>query len=75
MGKPTGFIEWQRVLPKKKSVAERLGDFKEFYQQSDAAGFIRLYGLPQRVRALKDRELAKGNGAVEPAEADALALA
>jgi glutamate synthase (NADPH/NADH) small chain len=37
MGKPTGFIEWQRVLPKKKSVAERLGDFKEFYQPSDAA--------------------------------------
>jgi argininosuccinate synthase len=29
----------------------------DVYQQSDAAGFIRLYGLPQRVRALKDREL------------------
>jgi argininosuccinate synthase len=29
----------------------------EVYQQSDAAGFIRLFGLPQRVRALKDREL------------------
>ncbi len=28
------------------------------YQQSDAAGFIRLFGLPQRVRAIKDRELA-----------------
>jgi hypothetical protein len=27
------------------------------YQQSDAAGFIRLYGLPNRVRALKDAEL------------------
>ena len=30
----------------------------DVYQQSDAAGFIRLFGLPQRVRALKDRELA-----------------
>jgi argininosuccinate synthase len=29
----------------------------EVYQQSDAAGFIRLFGLPQRVRALKDRKL------------------
>jgi glutamate synthase (NADPH/NADH) small chain len=37
MGKPTGFIEWQRVLPKKRSVTERLGDFKEFYQTSDPA--------------------------------------
>jgi len=44
---------------------ERFVTFGEddVYQQSDAAGFIRLYGLPQRVRALKDRELAlKGNG-------------
>ena len=29
------------------------------YQQSDAAGFIRLFGLSQRVRALKDQELAR----------------
>ncbi|MGQ0640273.1 MAG: argininosuccinate synthase [Gemmatimonadaceae bacterium] len=29
----------------------------DVYQQSDAAGFIRLYGLSQRVRALKDQEL------------------
>jgi len=35
------------------------GEDDGVYQQSDAAGFIRLYGLPQRVRALKDRELAK----------------
>lgn len=56
---------------------ERFVTFGEddVYQQSDAAGFIRLYGLPQRVRALKDRELAKGNGADEPAEASAMALA
>ena len=30
----------------------------DVYEQSDAAGFIRLYGLSQRVRALKDQELA-----------------
>jgi argininosuccinate synthase len=29
----------------------------DVYQQSDAAGFIRLFGLPNRVRALKDRKL------------------
>jgi hypothetical protein len=28
------------------------------YQQSDAAGFIRLFALPARVRAIKDQELA-----------------
>ncbi len=45
----------------------------DVYQQSDAAGFIRLYGLPQRVRALKDRELtARGvdvpaDGSMPPA--------
>lgn len=39
---------------------ERFVTFGEddVYQQSDAAGFIRLFGLPQRVRALKDQELA-----------------
>ncbi|MEX2179686.1 MAG: argininosuccinate synthase [Gemmatimonadaceae bacterium] len=39
---------------------ERFVTFGEddVYQQSDAAGFIRLYGLSQRVRALKDQELA-----------------
>jgi argininosuccinate synthase len=38
---------------------ERFVTFGEddVYQQSDAAGFIRLYGLAQRVRALKDQEL------------------
>lgn len=35
------------------------GEDDGVYQQADAAGFIRLYGLPQRVRALKDRELAR----------------
>ena len=39
---------------------ERFVTFGEddVYQQNDAAGFIRLYGLSQRVRALKDREMA-----------------
>ena len=38
---------------------ERFVTFGEdnVYQQSDAAGFIRLYGLPYRVRALKDAEM------------------
>jgi len=42
----------------------------EVYQQSDAAGFIRLFGLSQRVRALKDQELAAKN-AEHPAPAEA----
>jgi hypothetical protein len=29
------------------------------YAQSDAAGFIRLYGLSNRVRALRDQERAE----------------
>ena len=38
---------------------ERFVTFGEdnVYQQSDAGGFIRLYGLPYRVRALKDAEM------------------
>jgi argininosuccinate synthase len=41
---------------------ERFVTFGEddVYQQSDAAGFIRLFALPARVRAIKDRELAEG---------------
>ena len=56
---------------------ERFVTFGEddVYQQSDAAGFIRLYGLPQRVRALKDRELV-AQGKLEGAATDsALELA
>jgi len=37
MGKPTGFIEWQRVLPKKRGVGERLADYKELYLPVDEA--------------------------------------
>ena len=42
---------------------ERFVTFGEddVYQQSDAAGFIRLYGLSQRVRALKDLEAGQGS--------------
>jgi argininosuccinate synthase len=47
---------------------ERFVTFGEddVYQQSDAAGFIRLYGLSQRVRALKDLELQRATP-VQPA--------
>ncbi len=37
------------------------GEDDGVYQQSDAAGFIRLYGLPMRVRALKDLEIAQNH--------------
>ena len=54
---------------------ERFVTFGEddVYQQSDAAGFIRLYGLSMRVRAIKDQEMAaaraasSAEGASEPA--------
>jgi glutamate synthase (NADPH) small chain len=29
MGKPTGFIEWSRLVPRKRAVAERLRDWRE----------------------------------------------
>ncbi len=32
MGKPTGFLEYQRELPKKRSVTERIKDYNEFYK-------------------------------------------
>ncbi|HEX6574570.1 MAG TPA: argininosuccinate synthase [Gemmatimonadaceae bacterium] len=50
---------------------ERFVTFGEddVYQQSDAAGFIRLYSLPDRVRAVRDRELAaKAVAPVSPTE-------
>jgi len=34
MGKPTGFIEWSRLLPKKRPVAERLRDWREVESES-----------------------------------------
>ncbi len=51
---------------------ERFVTFGEddVYQQSDAAGFIRLYGLSARVRAIRDREMAARNGS-HPASVDA----
>ena len=58
---------------------ERFVTFGEddVYEQSDAAGFIRLYGLSMRVRAIKDQELAaaqapaKTPGASKPALVEA----
>ena len=51
---------------------ERFVTFGEddVYQQSDAAGFIRLYGLSNRVRALRDRELAAARADVAGSPAD-----
>ena len=61
---------------------ERFVTFGEddVYQQSDAAGFIRLYGLSARVRAIRDREMAaRRNGshtsAVDAEEPATLAIA
>jgi len=34
----------------------------DVYSQGDAGGFIRLFGLTNRVRALKDLELQRKNG-------------
>src|SRR5207344_411290 len=47
---------------------ERFVTFGEddVYEQSDAAGFIRLYGLSMRVRALKDQEAAAESATVLP---------
>ncbi len=56
---------------------ERFVTFGEddVYEQSDAAGFIRLYGLSQRVRALKDQQMAQAAGAAADAKAASLAIA
>lgn len=60
---------------------ERFVTFGEddVYQQSDAAGFIRLFALPARVRALKDQEMgltsATNGGHAVAAPADALTAA
>jgi argininosuccinate synthase len=50
---------------------ERFVTFGEddVYEQSDAAGYIRLYGLSQRVRAIKDAELVAKNEAAAVAKA------
>jgi argininosuccinate synthase len=53
---------------------ERFVTFGEddVYQQSDAAGFIRLFALPARVRALKDQEMMRAASVVDlPASAAA----
>ena len=35
MGKPTGFMEFGRELPKKRDPKERINDFKELYVPFD----------------------------------------
>jgi glutamate synthase (NADPH/NADH) small chain len=37
MGKPTGFLEYNRELPSKRPVSERKGDYKEFINHYDGA--------------------------------------
>ncbi len=60
---------------------ERFVTFGEddVYQQSDAAGFIRLYGLSARVRAIRDQEMAasrrENEGKSESRESTTLAIA
>jgi argininosuccinate synthase len=56
---------------------ERFVTFGEddVYQQSDAAGFIRLFALPARVRAIKDQELAATQSASAAAPAPIVATA
>jgi argininosuccinate synthase len=56
---------------------ERFVTFGEddVYKQSDAGGFIRLYSLPSRVRALHDQELASRAVAPVTSHDDAPALA
>jgi argininosuccinate synthase len=55
---------------------ERFVTFGEddVYEQSDAAGFIRLYGLSMRVRAIKDQEMAAARSAPTPVGASEAAL-
>ena len=49
---------------------ERFVTFGEddVYEQSDAAGFIRLFALPARVRAIKDQEMGLTPAPVAPVE-------
>ncbi|MFL5468393.1 MAG: argininosuccinate synthase [Gemmatimonadaceae bacterium] len=59
---------------------ERFVTFGEddVYQQSDAAGFIRLYGLSARVRAIRDQEMAAAQqraGAADSKAREAATLA
>ncbi len=37
MGKFNGFLQWERLVPAKRAVAERLGDYRELYRESDPA--------------------------------------
>jgi len=56
---------------------ERFVTFGEddVYEQSDAAGFIRLFGLSARVRAIRDQELAAREAETKAAKPASLAIA
>jgi argininosuccinate synthase len=45
----------------------------DVYRQSDAGGFIRLFALPARVRALKDQQLQAAGGDQGPSKSDGAA--
>jgi glutamate synthase (NADPH/NADH) small chain len=44
VGKVTGFVEWQRVVPKRRAVAERLRDWREVDAPIDSAEIRRQAG-------------------------------
>lgn len=52
MGKPTGFLEWERTLPSKRDVSDRLDDYRELYldqpeeQAREQAGRCMDCGVP-----------------------------
>ena len=66
MGKVTGFIEWQRIVPSRRPVDERIHDWREVDAEAnqgrdrqlivarpmplDAPGRARLDGLDDRLR-------------------------
>lgn len=37
MGKPDGFLQWQRQMPERRPANERVGDWKELYEERSAA--------------------------------------
>ena len=49
MGKPKGFMEYKRELPRYRKPAERVQDYKEFYkpfpEEKNAGAGSEVYGL------------------------------
>jgi glutamate synthase (NADPH) small chain len=44
MGKPSGFIEWQRILPRRRPVEQRVRDYREVTEHADPAETARQGG-------------------------------